>query len=135
MCSSDLSARNSKLWDAFKNNKAVITLVDGQRFSETGAEGQHISTLTKEELLMFRINSLYNKTKDFKYPTVPFLQMADKKSVYGITIKDNSLICHPNEVHIHEGKVLVPQSFLDRLWDIYENYKEFDKLGLNNRFV
>jgi hypothetical protein len=131
-----ITTQNSKLWDAIAQGKVDITLVDGQKFNEIGNEGQHISTLTEEELLMHKIVGLYGDKN--KYPTVQFMQMADKKSVYGLTINDKSLIVKPDEVTINDDYLEVPNSLIDRLFDIYLNYKEFDKVfkdkGINKIF-
>jgi hypothetical protein len=134
--SKTITTQNSKLWDAIVNGKVSITLVDGQKFNEVGGEGQHISTLTEEELLMHKIIGLYGDKN--KYPTVQFMQMADKKSVYGLTIEDKTLIVKPDEVTVNDDNIDVPNSFINRLFDIYLNYKEFDKVfeerGINKKF-
>lgn len=127
-----ISVKNSKLWDAIADNKVEIALPDGQNFSEQGEVAQHISTLTEEELLVHKINGMFGKNN--KYPTVQFLQMADKKSVYGLVIKDKSLIYKPDEITVNDGYLEVPNSFIDRMYDIYLNYKEFDKLKLSNKY-
>jgi hypothetical protein len=131
-----ITTQNSKLWDAIAQGKVNVTLVDGQKFNEIGSEGQHISTLTEEELLMHKIIGLYGDKN--KYPTVQFMQMADKKSVYGLTINDKSLIVKPDEVTINDDYLEVPDSLINRLFDIYLNYKEFDNVfeekGINKKF-
>ncbi len=129
-----ISVQKSKLWDAIAEGKVEIALVDGQKVNETGEVGQHISTLTEEELLLHRINGMFGDKN--KYPTIQFLQMADKKSVYGLIVKDQYLICKPNDVTINDGFLDVPDSFIDRLYDIYQNYQEFDnQTDIKDRFT
>ena len=122
-------AKNSKLWDSIRNGRVDIVLVDGERFNETGEEGIHVSKMTTEDMLLNRIVNLYGQFKDKKKtPTVNFLQMADKKSVYAMVLRDSNLIVLPSDIAYKEGKIVFGDNddIVERLWNIYQNFIEFD---------
>jgi hypothetical protein len=124
------TAENSVLWDSISENNVEVSLVDGSKYNGQGEEGIHISEFTEEEMLFNKILNLYNSPEE---ATIQFLQMADKKSVPGLTInKTNAqnLIYNPSEITISEnGTVTLSPSnrAVKRLWDMYLNYQKLDQ--------
>ena len=127
------TVKNSVLWDAIENNAIDVSLIDGSKYSGQGEEGIHISTFTEENMLLNKLINLYN---DAYNGTIQFLQMADKKSVPGLTVNKktaSNLIYSPSEINVVKNDKGIPEIKLSaqnravkRLWDIYKNYKEFD---------
>lgn len=127
------TVKNSVLWEAIENNAIDVSLIDGSKYSGQGEEGIHISTFTEENMLLNKLINLYN---DAYNGTIQFLQMADKKSVPGLTVNKktaSNLIYSPSEINVVKNDKGVPEIKLSaqnravkRLWDIYKNYKEFD---------
>lgn len=117
--------KDSVLWEAIKYGQVRVVGVDGQRFAEKGEEGQHISTYTEEDMLLNRIVNLYQKN------VIQFLQMADKKFVFGLELNRKELIYSPNEVDLQgEDKLIISldanHRAITKLWEIYQNYKAYD---------
>lgn len=118
-------AKGSELWEAIQYGRVTVVGVDGQRFSEQGEQGQHISTFTEEDMLLNRIVNLHQKN------TVNFIQMADKKFVFGLKLDQESLIYSPDEIKFSDSDKLVlsfseSHRAIQKLWDMYQNYIAYD---------
>lgn len=124
------TANNSVLWEAIEDNAIDVSLIDGGKYNGQGEEGIHISQFTEEDMLYNKIINLFN---DPNRGTIQFLQMADKKSVPGLTVNKNTsrnLIYNPSEITITpDGTVSLSSAnrAVKRLWDMYKNYQELDK--------
>jgi len=118
-------AKGSELWEAIQYGRVTVVGVDGQRFSEQGEQGQHISTFTEEDMLLNRIVNLHQKN------TVNFIQMADKKFVFGLKLDQESLIYSPDEIKFSDSDKLIlslseSHRAIEKLWDMYQNYIAYD---------
>lgn len=128
------TAENSVLWEAIQDDSIDVSLIDGGKYAGQGEEGIHISQFTEENMLLNKIVNLYN---DSETGTIQFLQMADKKSVPGLPVNKktaSNLIYNPAEITITKNNNNLPEIKLSkqnraiqRLWNMYKNYQEFDK--------
>ena len=118
-------AKGSELWEAIQYGNVTVVGIDGQRFSEQGEQGEHISTFTEEDMLLNRIVNLHQKN------TVNFIQMADKKFVFGLQLNKEELIYSPDEIKFADSDKLIislseSHRAVERLWNVYQNYIEYD---------